>query len=118
MVSRATNTYRKMTADVTSDAMLPTDKGLSFLEAKYHLLLNYCANIGFYVLLKAEGKPVKDHPVVDQLVRLRTLLEKLEPVEKKLKGHVDRLVAGAGRAAVPIPERLAGRAEERGGEAE
>ena len=25
MVSRATNTYRKMTADVTSDAMLPTD---------------------------------------------------------------------------------------------
>src|SRR4051812_48951856 len=65
------------------DASLPTSPGISYLEAKFHLLLSYCINICFYLLRKAEGKSVKDHPVIHQLVRIRTILEKLRPLDSK-----------------------------------
>eukprot|EP00967_Tisochrysis_lutea_P089856 scaffold128227_cov18-Tisochrysis_lutea.AAC.1 len=31
-------------------------------------MLHYCAHIVFYVLLKAEGRPVRDHPVMQRSV--------------------------------------------------
>jgi len=42
--------------------------------------------------LKAEGKPVKDHPVIDQLVKLRVLLEKVRPLDQKLKYQIEKLL--------------------------
>lgn len=42
--------------------------------------------------LKAEGKTVKDHPVIDQLVRIRTILEKMKPIEAKLKHQIEQLL--------------------------
>lgn len=30
----------------------PTEKGLSYLEVKYHLLLQYCTHLSYYALLK------------------------------------------------------------------
>jgi U3 small nucleolar RNA-associated protein 3 len=50
---------------------LPTSTGVSFLEVKYQLLLSYINHILFYLLLKAEGKSVKDHPVMEQLHHIR-----------------------------------------------
>lgn len=43
---------------------LATSEGVSYLEAKHLLLLQYCTSIVFYLMLKAEGRPVKDHPVI------------------------------------------------------
>jgi hypothetical protein len=33
------------------------------------------------LLLKVEGKEVKNHPVIDRLVHIRTLFEKLKPLD-------------------------------------
>jgi len=77
------------------NGLLPTSKGTSYLEVKLHLLLNYCINISFYLSLKAEGKSVKDHPVIDQLVKIRTIMEKLAPLDKKLKYQIDKLLKTA-----------------------
>ena len=74
---------------------IETSSGLSFLELKNVLLLNYCLNLNFYLLLKAEGRPVKDHPVIDELVRLRLLLEKTKPIDEKLRPRVNRLLKTA-----------------------
>jgi len=74
---------------------LPTSRGVSFLELKYHLLLQYCTNAAFYLVLKAEGHPVRDHPVIEELVRLRVIIEKLRPVEKKLRYQLDKLLKSA-----------------------
>ncbi len=48
---------------------LATAEGVSYLEAKHLLLLHYCACLVFYFLLKAEGRPVRVHPVIARLVR-------------------------------------------------
>jgi hypothetical protein len=50
---------------------LATSDGLSYLEAKHLLLLNYCISITFYLMMKAEGRSVKDHPVISRLVQVR-----------------------------------------------
>jgi len=90
---------------------LPTSEGISLLETKFHLLLNYCMNVGFYMLLKAEGKPVQEHPVITQLVKLRLLLEKLSPVDQKLRYQVQKLLklATDGQDATPDDEALSHR---------
>eukprot|EP00971_Amphidinium_carterae_P012474 245591-Amphidinium_carterae.1 len=42
--------------------------GVVFITAQASLLLNTLANLSFYLLLRAEGAPVRAHPVVAQLV--------------------------------------------------
>lgn len=69
-----------------------TSDGLGFLEAKYHLLLDYIINISFTMLLKVDGKPLEGAPVVDRLVEVRTVLEKMRPIGKKIKYQVDKLI--------------------------
>eukprot|EP01104_Vermistella_antarctica_P002715 TRINITY_DN12937_c0_g1_i1.p1 TRINITY_DN12937_c0_g1~~TRINITY_DN12937_c0_g1_i1.p1 ORF type:complete len:715 (-),score=275.79 TRINITY_DN12937_c0_g1_i1:43-2151(-) len=69
-----------------------SNEGISFLEAKYQLLLSYCVNICYYLTLKAEGEPVKDHPVIERLVEIRTILEKIRPLDKKLKYQTNKLL--------------------------
>ena len=83
---------------------LATAEGVSYLDAKHLLMLSYCVNIVFYLLLKAEGRPVRDHPVVLRLVEIRTYLEKLRPVDRKLRYQIDKLVKMADR---PSEERAA-----------
>jgi len=52
-------------------------------------------NISFYLLLKAEGRSVKNHPVIEQLVRIRLLIDKLRPLDQKLKYQIEKLVKAA-----------------------
>ncbi|KAN0042869.1 hypothetical protein ACTA71_010500 [Dictyostelium dimigraforme] len=74
---------------------LPTSKGISFLETKYQLLLSYCLNITYFLMLKSSGVSIKDHPVIDQLIKCRTMIEKIQPLDKKLKYQIDKLLKSA-----------------------
>lgn len=74
---------------------LGTAEGLSFLDAKQLLLTQYAACLTFYLLLKAEGRRVAGHPVVERLVTLRAWLEKVRPIDKKLEYQVSKLLAAA-----------------------
>lgn len=77
------------------EGQLATAEGVSYLEAKYLLLLHYCIHLVFYVLLKAEGRPVRDHPVIARLVEIRAFLEKARPIDKRLRYQMDKLLAAA-----------------------
>lgn len=55
----------------------PTVDGISYLEAKHLLLLNYCQSIVYYLLRKAKGLSIEEHPVVRSLVEIRLFLEKV-----------------------------------------
>jgi len=90
-LSELKNNIQPLLTEVVKNE-LPTSDGISFLEAKFHLLLNYCMNIGFYMLLKANGQQVQDHPVISQLVKLRLLLDKVKPIDQKLHYQIQKLL--------------------------
>lgn len=64
-----------------------SEEGASYLELKHQLYLNYCVNIGFYLLLKAKKMSVKDHPVMARLVQYQKLITELKPLDEKLKSE-------------------------------
>ncbi|XP_078050103.1 UTP3 small subunit processome component Sas10 isoform X2 [Augochlora pura] len=51
---------------------------VSFVKTKYDILLNYCINVSFYLMLKAKRLPVNSHPVIKRLAQYNQLLSQLE----------------------------------------
>lgn len=72
-----------------------TDKGLSFLEMKYNVLLSYLINVSYLILRKCSGERIECDPSIDRLVEIRTVLEKIRPIDNKLKYQIDKLVKTA-----------------------
>jgi U3 small nucleolar RNA-associated protein 3 len=68
------------------------DDVVDYLEVKQQLLLSYCTNIVFYLYMKAQGRSVANHPVMKQLLKLRYVMEKMRPLDGKLKHQIDRLI--------------------------
>ncbi|KAM7259386.1 hypothetical protein ACFE04_015127 [Oxalis oulophora] len=95
-----TNKVQDLTAKVKRDEY-PTAEGMSYLEAKNLLLLNYCMSLVYYLLRKAKGFSIDGHPVVRSLVEIRLFLEKIRPIDKKLQYQIQKLT----RMAVVAPEQ-------------
>ncbi|XP_042062883.1 something about silencing protein 10-like isoform X2 [Salvia splendens] len=57
---------------------------MHYIEVKQLLLQSYCQAITFYLLLKSEGQPVRDHPVVSHLVEIKSLLDKIKNIDDNL----------------------------------
>ncbi|KAL7042781.1 hypothetical protein ACKWTF_001276 [Chironomus riparius] len=74
---------------------LSTEFGLSFLEVKYHMLLNYLINLTYVVLRKCSGQRIEKDPSIDRLIEIRTILEKIRPIDHKLRYQIDKLVKTA-----------------------
>ncbi|KAI7907191.1 Sas10/Utp3/C1D family-domain-containing protein [Cokeromyces recurvatus] len=74
---------------------IQTSKGVSFLEVKYQLMLQYVLQLAYFVQLKISGKQIENHPVIESLVELRVILDKMKPIETKLKYQIDKLVRAA-----------------------
>lgn len=87
---------------------MSTDSGLSFLEMKYHMLLSYLINITYVVLRKVSGQKIEGDPSIDRLVEIRTVLERIRPIDHKLKYQIDKLVKAAvtGTADANDPSRF------------
>jgi len=68
------------------------ENGLSFLEMKCHLILEYLINLTYTMILKIDGHSLIEHPCIERLVEIRTVLEKIRPIDKKLSYQIDKLV--------------------------
>ncbi len=62
-----------------------TKHGMTYLEMKYNLLLSYLQFLSIVILLKLEGKPLRDHAVIPRLLHIKLLLERLRPLDTKLQ---------------------------------
>ncbi|KAL5068816.1 hypothetical protein RYX36_019703 [Vicia faba] len=72
------NVNRKIqTLTAKVKAQSSTADGFSYLEAKNLLLLNYCQSLVYYLLRKAKGYSIEEHPVVRSIVEIRLFLEKV-----------------------------------------
>lgn len=51
---------------------------LQVVAHRNQLILNYCSNISFYLVLKAQRMPIKHHPIVKRLFKFRQLILQME----------------------------------------
>ena len=60
------------------------------------------------MLRKCSGKKIEGEPAIERLVKLRTVMEKIRPIEQKLRYQVDKLVsiAESGHVADNDPLRF------------
>ncbi|KAF3836082.1 hypothetical protein F7725_028640 [Dissostichus mawsoni] len=112
------------------DGAFKTSKGLSFLDLRYHLLVFYLQDLTHLISIKTEGGKIKDSEAISRLVTIRTVLEKMRPLDHKLKYQIDKLVRTAVTGSLaendplqlrPNPENLISKlseSEESEGEAE
>ncbi|KAE8717714.1 something about silencing protein 10-like isoform X2 [Hibiscus syriacus] len=70
--------------------------GMRYLEVKQILLLAYCQQITFYLLLKSEGQPVHDHPVLGRIVEIQGLLEKVKQLDGNLPFEWEEILKNKG----------------------
>ncbi|XP_076753966.1 UTP3 small subunit processome component Sas10 [Xylocopa sonorina] len=77
---------------LVKNSTLPYYPAVSFLRTKYHLLLNYCINITFYLMLKAKRLPVSSHPVIKRLAQYRELLNRLESEQGNLIENIQEIL--------------------------
>ncbi|KAB5530033.1 hypothetical protein DKX38_020114 [Salix brachista] len=68
------------------------ESGLGYLEGKQLLLLSYCQTITFSLLLKSEGQPVLDHPVIARLVEIKGLMDKMKQLDENLPSELDEFL--------------------------
>ncbi len=54
--------------------------------------MNYCAHLSVFIALRMRGRSVDDGNLLKQLLEMRTIIEKLRPLDAKLRAHTDRLL--------------------------
>ncbi|KAJ8762525.1 hypothetical protein K2173_007964 [Erythroxylum novogranatense] len=94
-----------LTAKVKANRF-PTADGISYIEVKHLLLLNYCQSLVYYLLRKAEGLSIEGHPVVRSVVEIRLFLEKIRPIDKKLEYQIQKLMKDAGHATNEASQKV------------
>lgn len=87
-----------------------------FVATKNKLILTYCSNVAFYLVLKAKRVSIKNHPLVKRLVQMRQLLLQLEdkyervvrPQLEQILEHIangDELTFQVGAKAAEKPKK-------------
>ncbi|KAB7494535.1 Neuroguidin [Armadillidium nasatum] len=69
---------------------LQTEQGISLLELKNQMFMSYIANLSYTSLLKLSGISLENNFSIDNLVELRVALERIRPLEDKLKHQIHR----------------------------
>ena len=67
-------------------------QGIDFLDIKNGLLAEYNANLAYLVMRKTRGELIEGDKAVERLCYLRTMMEKIRPIEHKLKFQIDKYV--------------------------
>lgn len=84
------------TLELLKSIDFPNHPFLDFIECRKNLILNYCTNISFYLMLKAKRVKIANHPVVKRLVQFRELICKLDDIfEYVIKPQLELILAEA-----------------------
>jgi len=82
-------------AQQLAEGELPTEGGVPYLDVKVQLLLSYNVNLALLVLRKMGGGSIAESAEVEALIRRRAVLEKIKPIDTKLRYEIDKLLRTA-----------------------
>uniref|UniRef100_A0A1I7VA66 Neuroguidin n=2 Tax=Loa loa TaxID=7209 RepID=A0A1I7VA66_LOALO len=87
--------------------------GISFYEVKNRDLLAYTRDLVYLMYQMCIGNSIQGDPAIERLVYLRTVLERMRPIEYRMKSHVEKLILLASdgtsndvKTLRPHPEQL------------
>ncbi|XP_054159376.1 something about silencing protein 10-like [Oppia nitens] len=63
---------------------------LKYLETRYHIVINYCVNICFYMSLKCQRIDIKEHPVLKQIIAFKKLLTEINSITTDNSNSIDK----------------------------
>ncbi|KAJ0176551.1 hypothetical protein K1T71_007730 [Dendrolimus kikuchii] len=79
--------------ELVNNGKLPRCAAAKFVKTNYDLILNYCTNISFYLLLKSQRINIQNHPVIKRLYQYRQMLKKMEPIYLEvIKPQIDKIL--------------------------
>lgn len=91
---------------------VPMVPALQLASLYQNVLLTYCSNVSFYLLLKARRTSVKFHPVIKRLVQLKQLRDELTPryeeyIRPQLEALLERIQDGDAFTVLDVAQRKA-----------
>lgn len=84
--------------DEDSFASQDREEGIGLLHLKNLLMADYLQNLVYLAAVKTEGGSIKGDQAIERIVEDRTVLEKIKPMEKKLKYQIDKYIRLADHA--------------------
>lgn len=79
--------------ELVNNGKLPNCPASKFVKTNYDLILNYCTNISFYLLLKSQRINIQNHPVIKRLYQYRQMLKKMEPIYLEvIKPQIEKIM--------------------------
>lgn len=78
--------------ELVEDGTCPECNAVAFIRTKYEVILNYCTNISFCLMLRTKELPIKSHPVVKRLEQYRQLLDELQSEQGDLLEQVTEIL--------------------------
>ncbi|XP_041279265.1 neuroguidin isoform X2 [Onychostruthus taczanowskii] len=117
---------REMLRKVRGGQLETKEQGVSLLQVRSQALLSYLQDLALLVCSKTRGGSLKNSGgALERLLETRVVLEKLRPLEQRLKYHLEKLLraaASGGRGAEdplsfrPAPSNMAAQEEDEGEE--
>nr|XP_002131175.1 neuroguidin-like [Ciona intestinalis] len=77
------------------DGEISTSNGVSLLDVKNNTMLAYLLDLVGIVNSKVNGVSIRDSGFVNRVIESRTVLEKIAPLEHKLRYQIDKAVQSA-----------------------
>lgn len=78
--------------ELVKDGTCSECNAVAFIRTKYEIILNYCTNISFCLMLRTKELPVKSHPVVKRLEQYCQLLNELQSEQEDLLEQVTEIL--------------------------
>ncbi|KAL6731098.1 hypothetical protein Aduo_002006 [Ancylostoma duodenale] len=80
-------------------------EGISLLDVKNREMISYMAELSLLMSHISCGKSISEHPAVFRASKHRTILERIRPIEQKMKSQIDRLTQGVHNGELKAPPR-------------
>lgn len=78
--------------ELVKDGTCPKCNAVAFIRTKYEIILNYCTNISFCLMLRLKELSVKSHPVVKRLEQYSQLLDEMQSEQGDLLEQVTEIL--------------------------